>query len=364
MEDRTNEFMQLANSLPASNTPSAIPTHKRPEQQQKYASLREFHTTAANISRDIASTSALLTELTNLVRHQSLMNDHSAQVNDLVVRIKHSIENLNSRLDQASTSIAQHKRLSQQAGQEASNLVEGLKTEFAQAATGFKKVLQQRTDHMKENDMLQKQVYGQSANDDDPIPNMSALAPPPVFGGSDSNNMMFPTLDLTSGLLQEAGQDTSSLPRPHGVAHSGSSGGLRQRHQNMPSYAGAYSSFQDEQQPLTPLELQRLDEESGAQMQLIPDQDYLQQRADAMTTVESQIVELGTIFNKLAGLVSEHRDLVQRVEDNVDDAATNIDLSMASLADTLTSLRTNRALALKVFSIIVLFIMFFIIFVA
>lgn len=363
MEDRTYEFMQLASSLPASAPPPPPP---RPEQQQqKYASLREFHTTAANISHDIASTSALLTELTNLVRHQSLMDDHATQVNDLVVRIKHSIENLNSRLDQASMSIAQHKRLSQQAGQEASNLVEGLKTEFAQAATGFKKVLQQRTDHMKETDLMQKQVYGQDAQDDDPMPNMSTLAPPPVFG--EGNNMMFPALDLTSGLIQEAGQDTSSLPRPQGVTHSGGGGSsLRHRHnQNpTPTYSGAYASFEDEHQPLTPLELQRLDEESGTQMQLIPDQDYLQQRADAMSTVESQIVELGSIFSKLAGLVSEHRDLVQRVEDNVDDAATNIDLSLASLADTLTSLRTNRALALKVFSIIVLFIMFFIIFVA
>ena len=99
-------------------------------------------------------------------------------------------------------------------------------------------------------------------------------------------------------------------------------------------------------------------------MQLIPDQDYLRERADAMSTVESNIVELGTIFNKLAEMVSEHQEMVQRVEDNVDETNTNVNMSMNVLTDTLTSLRTNRALALKVFSILTLFIIFFIVFFA
>jgi syntaxin 5 len=106
--------------------------------------------------------------------------------------------------------------------------------------------------------------------------------------------------------------------------------------------------------------------ESGLQetMQLIPAQDYLRERADAMSTVETNIVQLGTIFNKLAVMVSEHQEMVQRVEDNVEDANTNISLSLGVLTDTLTSLRTNRMLALKVFSILVMFIIFFIVFFA
>jgi syntaxin 5 len=99
-------------------------------------------------------------------------------------------------------------------------------------------------------------------------------------------------------------------------------------------------------------------------LQLIPDQSYLQTRADAMSTVESNIVELGTIFNKLAGLVHEHREMVQRVEDNVEEANTNIFLSMNVLTDTLTNLRSNRALAMRLSGILVLFIIFFIVFFA
>jgi len=106
--------------------------------------------------------------------------------------------------------------------------------------------------------------------------------------------------------------------------------------------------------------------ESGqqSQYQLIPDQDYLRQRADAMSQVEAQIVEVGTIFQKLAVMVNEHRDMVMRVEDNVEEANSNLNLSMAVLTDTLQNLQTNRALMAKVMGILALFIIMFIIFFA
>lgn len=398
-DNRTNEFRMLVQTLPPSvtgmgsgtttsrfgggttaTTNSSLSsvngnTAAKGATANQQTELRQFHQTAAGISRDIASTSALLTELTDLVRHQNSagsFESSQATMNQLVVRIKTNIENLNSRLDQASRQIQQQKkRVGQQAGEEASNIVDGLKTVFAEAANDFKKVLQQRTESLKEQSEFQKQVYDyNNAHDDDPIPNLSLSTPPPVYGSSygasASNN--FPTLDLTSGLMA-AGEASGVLPRPHGIsyvsgANSGSTGELRRRHPPDHQFsASSYGSYTTGP-PLTPLDIQRQEEEMGLQMQLIPDQDYLQQRADAMATVESNIVELGAIFNKLAVMVSEHRDLVQRVDDNVQDAQTNINLSMNALTDTLTSLRTNRMLALRVFSVLVLFIIMFIVFFA
>lgn len=137
---------------------------------------------------------------------------------------------------------------------------------------------------------------------------------------------------------------------------------------SMPTFSGTTSSYYGRQDsnPLTPWDIQRMEQESGQDqmMQLIPDQDYLRERADAMEQVESNIVELGTIFNRLAVMVNEHKDMVQRVEDNVDEANSMINLSLNTLTDTLTNLQTNRALFLKVFSILVVFIISFIIFFA
>jgi syntaxin 5 len=139
-----------------------------------------------------------------------------------------------------------------------------------------------------------------------------------------------------------------------------SSGGI-------PTYSGGASTYyRTDSNPLSPWDIQRMEQESGQgqMMQLIPDQDYLQQRANAMEQVESNIVELGTIFNRLAVMVNEHKDMVQRVEDNVDETESMITMSLATLTDTLTNLQTNRALAFKVFSILVVFIIAFIIFLA
>jgi syntaxin 5 len=412
-DDRTAEFMTLAKSLggtdgrasslakAAAATDAAAKTSSNPA----HAALRSFHQTASGISKDIAATSALLSELTNLVRRQSSVFDDDAtrthQVNHLVGRIKGSIEGLNSRLDAAAVTIAQQKRRlgkNSQAGQEAFNIVQGLQTEFAEAASGFKTILDQRTDSMKQSGLLQQQVYGASTpdgeeddDDDNPVPNLS-LAPPPVFGSSSAEGGGmglggFPMLDLTSGMMP-AGEATgpSYLPRPHGIASGGSGGGsyagIRNRHasrdgdtSSMPTYSGAYSSFGGpggpgdhnmETVPLTAFDMEQMEAANGQQssMQLIPDQDYLQQRANAMSAVETNIVELGTIFNKLATMVAEHREMVQRVEDNVEDANVNINLSMNVLTDTLMSLRSNKRLALRLFSVLVVFILMFIIFFA
>ena len=99
-------------------------------------------------------------------------------------------------------------------------------------------------------------------------------------------------------------------------------------------------------------------------MQLIPDQNYLRERADAMSAVESNIVELGTIFNKLAVMVNEHSEMVQRVEDNVDTANDNITLSMETLMDTLHNLRSNRQLFFRLMAVMVIFAVLFITFFA
>jgi syntaxin 5 len=373
-DDRTSEFMSLARSLPQT-TPqegtSSTSSTTAPHATGRYAKtptpssdLRAFHKTAADISKDIAATSAMLTELTQLVRNKSLFEQDSSNINTLVVRIKSNIENLNSRLDQAAVVLQQEKRrVNTQAGQEATNLVGQLKEEFVQATAGFKKVLQQRTDAMKETSDAKQLVYGASSSEQ----YLNLDSKPPVYHSAPSSAsqlQQYMSLDLTSGMMA-AGESTSStpqLPRPAAVANFGGGGSQYATPGGMYS---AMSSFHDESAtPLTPLDIQRMEQESQLTMQLIPDQTYLRERADAMSTVETNIVELGAVFNKLAVMVSEHREMVQRVEDNVEDVEQNVNLSMQVLNDTLTNLRTNRALYAKVFGIIVAFIIMFIVFFA
>mmetsp|Transcript_52172 Transcript_52172/g.125994 ORF Transcript_52172/g.125994 Transcript_52172/m.125994 type:complete len:434 (-) Transcript_52172:130-1431(-) len=431
-EDRTSEFLSLAKSVPAGSQPtilkplppsssttnnvnsgnslpggqksssssSSAPSSGGGSNANSRRQLRDFHTTAGGISRDIASTSQLLSELTQLVRQKSLFQDDTAKVNELVIRIKTSIENLNGRLDDAGRQIQQQKRSlekNSKAGEEASNVVGQLKEEFGQAAAGFKTILQQRTDTLKDVSDRKKDIYGNGSgsnidNDMEDVPVLNLENRPPVYhdysnsgggggigGGLGAGGMPppvsnFPTLDLTSGMA--AGEPSGSqLPRPHGMAYDGVRNRKTSFTESTTSSGAPYSGgvaggpstyYRTDSNPLSPWDIQRMEQESGQDqmMQLIPDQDYLQERANAMEQVESNIVELGTIFNRLAVMVNEHKDMVQRVEDNVDETESMINMSLATLTDTLTNLQTNRALAFKVFSILVVFIIAFIIFFA
>lgn len=230
MNDRTNEFFSLARDLPEANVAAPHPpTNGADSKANANDELRQFHRTAADISKDIAATSAMLSELAQFVKQKSLFADDTQHINSLVMRIKGNVESLNGRLDEAGAVIARQKRRlgkNSQAGQEASNLVGQLKEEFGEAAAGFKKVLQQRTDTMKETTDLKRQVYG-GDDDDDPgdVPILNLENKPPVYntqtptfgmGDAPANfGSAFPTLDLTSGM--SAGEPTSSgsqLPRP------------------------------------------------------------------------------------------------------------------------------------------------------
>lgn len=458
MADRSEEFFALARSIPATGAMSSIRggggfTGSTPSSQQPgdaiamsrptpssqqhhnnpaFAELRTFRHEASEISRDVSTTSALLAELSRLVKGGAggtrMFTDESAdnRANALVLQIKSNIEGLNSRLEEASYTLERSKRRlgkNSQAGMEASNLVGQLKEEFGKTANGFKAVLEERSDGMKDTNDRKRRVIGGvgggggldgnavgGGGEEERVDLMTLMNKPAVyqrpssFGDNDGGvqggtggrrNAGMPSLDLTSGIKAmahrhqdelgglPAGESSSQLPGQPGIGGGYDSQGLRLRHSNssgapfeassLPAYSGSTSSYYPDDglvsqshNPLTPAEIQRMELESGQQrqFQLIPDQDYLRQRADAMTQVESNIVELGTIFNKLAVMVNEHRDMVQRVEDNVDDANTNLNLSMATLTGTLQNLQTNRALAAKVLGIVVLFIIMFIIFFA
>lgn len=206
------------------------------------------------------------------------------------------------------------------------------------------------------------------------------------FGLGMGMGMGAPTLDLTSAILSKqkesannmpCGESSTQLPRPYGIETSPTSNGIRNRYgnndKNIASYSGSISSVQNNTQQnqsslpvYTPLDIQQMEEQSGQtqMMQLIPDQNYLRERADAMEAVETNIVELGTIFNKLAVMVNEHSEMVTRIDDNVDNANDNMMLSLNTLTDTLDNLRSNRALFFKVMTVLVVFIMTFVIFFA
>lgn len=97
-------------------------------------------------------------------------------------------------------------------------------------------------------------------------------------------------------------------------------------------------------------------EQQLAVMRAPGDTSYQTARADAVRQVESTIVELGQIFNQLATMVSEQGELVDRIDANVEDTVGNMSAGQNQLALYYNSISGNRALILKVFGVLLTFL--------
>jgi len=104
-------------------------------------------------------------------------------------------------------------------------------------------------------------------------------------------------------------------------------------------------------------------ENGGAfmQMQLVEQQDsYIQSRSTAIESIESTIAELGTIFTQLANMVAEQRETVQRIDADTLDIASNVQGAQRELLKYYASISSNRWLMLKVFGVLIVFFLVFI----
>jgi len=104
-------------------------------------------------------------------------------------------------------------------------------------------------------------------------------------------------------------------------------------------------------------------ENGGAfqQMQLVEQQDtYIQSRSTAIESIESTIAELGQIFTQLATMVAEQRETVQRIDADTMDIASNVSGAQRELLKYYASISSNRWLMLKVFGVLIVFFLIFI----
>lgn len=84
-----------------------------------------------------------------------------------------------------------------------------------------------------------------------------------------------------------------------------------------------------------------------SQAQLLPEAALVDARAADVAAIEQHINDLSTMFTRLASVVAEQGGLVERIEDNLESAHTNVEAGRTQLARHWERLSTNRALALR-----------------
>ena len=102
--------------------------------------------------------------------------------------------------------------------------------------------------------------------------------------------------------------------------------------------------------------------------------DYLHERAQAVQDIEAHMTELGSIFELLSTMITEQGEMIDRLDDNLDAAEVNVNMGYQEIVKygqnvyemdkDLMSSFSNRSLIMKLFGVLIFFIIFFLIFLA
>ncbi|RWR83044.1 syntaxin-32 [Cinnamomum micranthum f. kanehirae] len=337
--DRTHEFLIVAEKLKksfssqgaqnASSRSSSSSSSSFQGSRSAVSIQSEFNKRASKIGFGIHQTSQKLAKLAKLAKRTSVFDDPTVEIQELTAVIKQDITALNSAvvdLQLLCNSQNESGNISSDTTSHSTTVVDNLKNRLMSATKEFKEVLTMRTENLKVHEN-RRQLFSSTAS-------------------KDATNPFIRQRPLVS----KAAAGTSSAPPPPWANGSTSSSQLFPRKQ-----ADGESSS-----PTQPLLSQ-----SQQQQQMVPVQDsYMQSRAEALQNVESTIHELSNIFTQLATMVSQQGELAIRIDENMDDTLANVEGAQGALLKYLNGISSNRWLMIKIFFVLIVFLMIFLFFVA
>jgi len=106
------------------------------------------------------------------------------------------------------------------------------------------------------------------------------------------------------------------------------------------------------------------DPEAGGGGAQASSQMYTNSRAEAVQSVQRTIGELATMFQKMAVMVTAQEEMIQRIDHDIDDTTDNMNAAQDSLLKYFHHISSNRSLIIKVFGILIFFVVFFVVFIA
>ncbi|XP_008302428.1 syntaxin-5a isoform X2 [Stegastes partitus] len=262
----------------------------------------DFTVMAKRIGKDLSNTFAKLEKLTILAKRKSLFDDKAVEIEELTYIIKQDINSLNKQIAQLQDLVRSRGAPGGRHIQTHSNtIVVSLQSKLASMSNDFKSVLEVRTENLKQQRSRREQFS----------------QPPASSSPLMANN-------FKSSVL-----------------------------------------MQDESRSMGDVAIDMDSQSNPLQLQLIDEQDsYIQSRADTMQNIESTIVELGSIFQQLAHMVKEQEETIQRIDANVEDTQLNVEAAHTEILKYFQSVSSNRWLMIKIFLVLIVFFIIFVVFFA
>jgi len=90
--------------------------------------------------------------------------------------------------------------------------------------------------------------------------------------------------------------------------------------------------------------------------------DYTNSRLSAVEKIEGILVELGGIYQQLASLVAEQGSMIQRIDEDVESTLDHVEKGHDQLLKYLHGISSNRMLIVKIFLVLIVFAVIFIVF--
>uniref|UniRef100_A0A672GHG9 Syntaxin-5 n=1 Tax=Salarias fasciatus TaxID=181472 RepID=A0A672GHG9_SALFA len=254
------------------------------------------------IGKDLSNTFAKLEKLTILAKRKSLFDDKAVEIEELTYIIKQDINSLNKQIAQLQDLVRSRGAPGGRHIQTHSNtIVVSLQSKLASMSNDFKSVLEVRTENLKQQRSRREQFSQPPASSS------------PLMANNFSNSVL----------------------------------------------------MQDESRSLGDVAIDMDSQSNPLQLQLIDEQDsYIQSRADTMQNIESTIVELGSIFQQLAHMVKEQEETIQRIDANVEDTQLNVEAAHTEILKYFQSVSSNRWLMIKIFLVLIVFFIIFVVFFA
>ncbi|KAJ4830976.1 Syntaxin-31 [Turnera subulata] len=335
--DRTAEFRSLTQTLKkiGGNTAAADGSQDNDPSPSKplLSSGSEFNKKAARIRDGVNETSQKITRLAQLAKRSSMFNDPTVQIQELTVLITNEITALNTALTDLQTLHNMEMaggNYSEDRVVHSTAVCDDLKSRLMGATKRLQEVLKARTENIKAHEN-RKQIFSTNASSREcgnPFLRQAKPTTEPAPWSNSSN---------------AAGSSQPPVLPPNGVQAGNQ---LRRR--------PAVDSTPSQQMEMSML-----------QQQVAPRQEnYSQSRAVALHNVESTITELSGIFTHLATMVAQQGELAIRIDDNMDESLTNVENARGALLRHLNQISSNRWLLIKIFAVIIIFLIVFIFFVA
>ncbi len=138
------------------------------------------------------------------------------------------------------------------------------------------------------------------------------------------------------------------------------------RHQSPRPRKGAGVAAEREHKDHVAIELPGAASGSYQKLALMQETDtaYLQSRSNALQGVETTINELGRIYQQLARMIAEQGEVVERIDMNIETMHANVQRGQDQLLRYLRSVSSNRWLLVKIFSVLIVFVLLFVLFFA